>query len=93
MGEGQESGIVDRTKEDGLPGVYKFVDESPSQETRDSYSWLTVISWKYDRDVRKGMPPENVNKQMIALEHAIDELEDAELCRHAIVERGTASKS
>jgi hypothetical protein len=52
-----------------------------------------VISWKYDRDVRKGMPPENVNKQMIALEHAIDELEDAELCRHAIVERGTASKS
>ena len=83
MDEREELGIIGETKEDGLPLIYKFVDELPSPETREKFRWLTVISWKYDRSVRNGMPPENTNKQMLALEHAVDELEEAALCRHA----------
>lgn len=75
-------------EEDGLTVIYRFVDEFPSQETRESFGWLTVISWKYDRTVRNGLPPEDTNKQMIALEQAIDGLEEAALCRHAYSRTG-----
>lgn len=92
MNEREELGIIGETKEDGLPLIYKFVDELPSQETRDKFRWLTVISWKYDRSVRNGMPPENTNKQMLALEHAVDELEEAALCRHAYSRTGNGLK-
>ena len=80
------------TKEDGLPVIFKFVDELPSQDTRERFRWLTVISWKYDGSVRNGMPPESTNKQMIALEHAIDEIEEAALCRHAYSRTGNGLK-
>lgn len=92
MGHGQEIGIIGETKEDGLPVLYRFVDESPSQETRARFGWLTVISWKYDRTVRIGLPPEDTNNQMIALEHAIDELEDAALCYLAYSRTGNGLK-
>jgi len=92
MDEREELGIIGETKEDGLPLIYKFVDELPSPETREKFRWLTVISWKYDRSVRNGMPPENTNKQMLALEHAVDELEEAALCRHAYSRTGNGLK-
>ena len=92
MGERDELGIIGETKEDGLPLLYKFVDELPNQETREQFRWLTVISWKYDRSVRNGMPPESTNKQMLALEHAVDELEEAGLCRHAYSRTGNGLK-
>jgi hypothetical protein len=92
MGHGQEIGIIGETKEDGLTVIYKFVDETPSQETRERFGWLTVISWKYDRTVRNGLPPEDTNKQMIALEQAIDGLEEAALCRHAYSRTGNGLK-
>jgi hypothetical protein len=92
MGQAQELGIIGETKEDGLPVIFNFVDELPSQETRKKFRWLTVISWKYDRTVRNGMPTESTNKEMIALEHAIDELEEAKLCRHAYSRTGNGLK-
>ena len=88
----QELGIIGESHEDGLPVIYKFVDELPSQNTRTKYRWLTVISWKYDRNVRNGMPPEDTNKQMLALEDAIDELEAVALCRHAYSRTGNGLK-
>ena len=92
MAGGEELGIVGESKEDGLPVIYKFVDEAPSQETRERFPWLTVISWKYDRSIRNGMPPEDTNKQMLALEHAVDELGEAALCRHAYSRTGNGLK-
>jgi hypothetical protein len=92
MGEAQDLGIIGEAKEDGLPVIFKFVDELPSQETRQAFRWLTVISWRYDRSIRNGMPPESMNKQMIALEDAIDELEKAALCRHAYSRTGNGLK-
>jgi hypothetical protein len=92
MGQTQESGIIGEAKEDGLPVIYKLVDESPSAEVRNRYRWLTVVSWKYDRSVRNGMPPEDTNKQMIALEHAIEDLERGALCRHAYSRTGNGLK-
>ena len=38
------------------------------------------------------MPPEATNKQMIALEHAMDELAEAGLCRHAYSRTGNGLK-
>lgn len=92
MGAEQDISIIGDAREDGLPVVFSFKDELPSQETRENFRWLTVISWKYDRDLRNGMPPEAMNKQMIALEHAIDQLEEAALCRHAYSRTGNGLK-
>ena len=93
MGHGQQLlGIIGETKEDGLPVLYRFVDESPSQETRERFGWLTVISWKYDRTVRNGLPPEDTNKRMLALERAIDGLEEAALCCLAYSRMGNGLK-
>lgn len=92
MGEAQDLGIIGKATEDGLPVIFKFVDELPTPETRQKFRWLTVISWKYDRSIRNGMPPEDTNKQMIALEDAIDELERAALCRHAYSRTGNGLK-
>lgn len=92
MSEPQEMGIIGETKEDGLPVVFKFVDELPSLEIREYFRWLTVISWKYDGTDRNGMPPDVFNKQMIALEDAINSLEKAGSCRHAYSRTGNSLK-
>lgn len=92
MGKERGLGIIGRMKEDGLPVIYRFVDELPSQATRERFHWLAAISWKYDRSVRNGMPPESTNKQMIALEQVIGELEDVALCRHAYNRTGNGLK-
>ena len=88
----QEKGIIGEIQEDGLPVIYRLVDELPDQDIRASYSWLTVVSWKYDGLDRNGMPPEGTNQRMIALEHAIDALEETELCRHAYSRTGNHLK-
>lgn len=93
MSEAQGVGIIGETREDGLPVVFKFVDEYPAPDTRTNFPWLTVISWKYDGNERNGMPPKEVNERMIALEHVIAEsLEDKGLCRHAYSRTGNNLK-
>ena len=92
MSQADELGVIGRIVEDGLPVIYRLVDELPSEGVRENLPWLTVISWKYDRDARNGMPPHDINEQMIALEHAVDEIEAASLCRHAYSRTGNGLK-
>lgn len=93
MSEAQELGIIGEVQEDGLTVVFKFVDEYPDPEIRQTYPWLTVISWKYDGSDCNGMPPEEVNQRMLTLEHAIEEaLENQDLCRHAYSRTGNHLK-
>jgi len=92
MAEARDLGIIGEGKEDGLPVIYKLLDELPNQETREGLPWLTVISWKYDRSVRNGMPPESTNKQMIALEDVLDDLQKTGMCRHAYSRTGNGLK-
>src|SRR5690554_881763 len=40
----EEKGIIGRVYEDGLPVIYKFVNELPQDSVRSNLSWLTVIS-------------------------------------------------
>jgi hypothetical protein len=94
--EGMEAsrplGIVGKSNENGFPVIYKFVDEMPSEEVQARFPWVTVVSWKYDREIRNGMPPEETNKQMLALEDSLDGLAASGLCRHAYSRTGNGLK-
>ena len=92
MEQSDKLGIIGETTEDGLPVIYRLADELPEAAIRDRHPWLTVISWRFDRQVRNGMPPVAVNERMIALERAIDELEAGSLCRHAYSRTGNGLK-
>jgi uncharacterized protein DUF695 len=84
--------IIGEAEEDGLPVVFKCVDEAPGPEMRDRFRWLTAISWKYDRGARNGMPPQDTNEAMLALEQVMDALEQSTLCRHASSRTGNGLK-
>ena len=92
MSQPDELGVIGRTTEDGLPVIYRLVDELPGEADREHFAWLTVISWRYGREARNGMPPTAVNEQMIALELEIDKVEAASLCRHAYSRTGNGLK-
>jgi len=87
-----ESGIIGELKEDGLAVVYKFVNELPAEEIREKYSWLTVVSWKYDGSQRNGMPSGDENSQMLTLEHELERMEEGEFCRHVYSRTGNNLK-
>jgi hypothetical protein len=65
--EAHEPGIIGETEEGGFPVVFKFVDELPSPDVRETLPWLTVIAWNYDGRSRNGMPSALVMSQMVAL--------------------------
>jgi uncharacterized protein DUF695 len=88
----EEKGIIGQGSENGLPVIYKLVDELPSEDIRSSLPWLTVIAWRYDPEERNGMPPISVNDRMLVLEHSIDAIEAAALCRHAYSRTGNGLK-
>ena len=93
MPDAQELGIIGEVKEDGLPVIYKFVDEYPSTEVRANYPWVTVISWKYDGSSRNGMPPDDINQRMITLERVMEKSLDNEgYSRHAYSRTGNHLK-
>ena len=92
MGHSDDLGIVGEGEEEGLPVIYRLIDELPETATRNSLPWLTVISWRYDREARNGMPPVAINDRMIALERAIDEIEASSICRHAYSRTGNGLK-
>ena len=85
-------GIIGEIQEEGLPVVFKLVNEAPTLEIRERFRWLTVIAWKYDRNVRNGMPPADTNEDMLSLEDAIDRLEESALCCHAYSRTGNGLK-
>jgi len=92
MTESQEKGIIGAIQEDGYPVIFKYVDDFPCEKTRGRFAWLTVVSWEYDRDKRNGMPPEEINLQMIALEHAIENIQEEGYCLHAYSRTGNGLK-
>lgn len=86
-------GIVGRVYEDGVPVIYKFVNELPDDAVRDNLSWLTVISWKYDGTSNNGMPLEDINQRMITLEDAIENhIENDNALRHVYSRTGNNLK-
>jgi hypothetical protein len=90
--EAQEKGFIGKYKEDGAPVILKFINEFPTEDVRNAYRWLTVISWKYDGK-QNGMPLEDVNSSMIALEKVFeDSLEHEGFCKHAYSRTGNNLK-
>lgn len=69
------------------------MNEPPSEHTRNSLPWLTVISWSYDGTENNGMPPRVINERMMALEDAIEDnvIGDC-FCQHAISKTGSNLK-
>lgn len=86
-------GVIGRATIGGLPVVYKFVNEAPTDAKRKALPWLTVISWKYDGADNNGMPPKPVNERMIALEDALEAVVvKSDFCEHAISRTGSNLK-
>jgi hypothetical protein len=89
----EPKGVIGRTIENELPVIYKFVNESPSNEKREALPWLMIISWKYDGASNNGMPLRDVNDRMIALEEAIEgEVVATDFCEHAVSRTGNNLK-
>jgi len=89
----EEKGIIGRAYENGLPVIYKFVNELPHDSVRSNLPWLTVISWKYDGKSNNGMPLNDENESMILLEDAIeDHIENDLTLRHAYSRTGNNIK-
>ena len=89
----EEKGVIGKVHENGLPVIYKFVNEMPSTFIRDQLQWLTVISWKYDGVSNNGMPQADENQKMINLEDLIEEnIENDQVLRHAYSRTGNNLK-
>jgi hypothetical protein len=89
----EEKGIIGRVYEDGAAVIYKFINELPEEAIRANYTWLTVISWKYDGSSNNGMPLEDDNQRMITLEDAIeDHLENDGVLHHVYSRTGNNLK-
>lgn len=88
----EKKGVIAQRHEDGLPVIYKFVEEMPSTTVRSSLQWLTVISWKYDGSSNNGMPVTDNNQEMIELEKTIREIENGNLLRHVYSRTGNNLK-
>lgn len=89
----EEKGVIGRVYVDGVPVIYKFVNELPEVTVRDKLTWLTVISWKYDGSLNNGLPLEDENQSMITLEDAIeDHIENDHVLRHVYSRTGNNLK-
>ena len=86
-------GVLAQAEEDGYPVLYRFIDQTPSDSKREQLEWLTVISWTYDKTVRNGMPPEDINEHMVRLESSLaDDVESPGFCEHAVSKTGNGTK-
>ena len=72
-GSENETGVIGRVYENGLPVIYAFDKSQPSEDLISRFPWLTIVSWKYDGSSNNGMPTEETNSQMIKLEDALSE--------------------
>jgi len=86
--ETEETGIIGRVVIDGFPVIYKLVDDSPSDETKTRYPWLTVIAWEYDGSENNGMPGDALLGQMKMLERRLERLIDDGHSVHAYSRTG-----
>ena len=86
-------GIIGKTSKDGLPVIWKFVNEEPTLEIKKNFPCLVVITWRYDGSTNNGMPLPAANQRMVFLEQTIaDEIEKTDSCRHAISRTGSNLK-
>ena len=89
----EPKGVIGRSYKDGLPVIWKFVNEAPSVDTREALPWLTVISWEYEGSENNGMPEKAINERMIQLEDAIEEgVVATGFCEHSISKTGSNLK-
>ena len=79
-------------EDDGLPIVMKVVEDFPPESVRERFGWLTVIRWRYDAAENNGIPLPDVNSQMVALESAIDSIQEDELCVQVYSKSGNGLK-
>ena len=70
-GTENETGVIGRVYENGLPVIYAFDNSEPSQDLISRFPWLAIVSWRYDGSANNGMPPEETNSKMIKLEDAL----------------------
>jgi hypothetical protein len=86
-------GVIGHVEVDGFPVLYRYIDETPSDEKRAQLPWLTVVAWTYDRSVRNGMPPEEVNARMVDLEERLEaSVEAPGVCEHIVSKTGNGLK-
>ena len=86
-------GVIGHVEQDGLPVLYRYIDEAPSDEKRAQLPWLTVIAWAYDGSSRNGMPPVDVNARMVDLEERIETgVEALGFCEHTVSKTGNGLK-
>jgi hypothetical protein len=91
--EPEKKGAIGRLSEEGLPVIYKFINEFPAVEIRHDLTWLTVLSWKYDGSSNNGMPIDLDNQKMINLEDTIEEkIIHDKLLQHAYSRTGNNLK-
>ena len=87
------TGVIGEVTINGLPVIYKFVNEFPNEDFRSKYPRLVVVSWKYDGNERNGMPEESVNERMMQLEDALEiGIEDLGICTHVYSRTGNNLK-
>jgi len=84
--------VILKGEADGLPIIIKVMEDFPPENVRERFGWLAVISWRYDASENNGMPVPAVNDQMIQLEHAIDTIQENELCVQVYSKTGNGLK-
>ena len=91
--QSNHKGIVGTYYENDFPVIVKFVNEVPDKNFIKSYSWFTVISWKYEDNERNGMPHESTNARMIKLEKILESsFELNNISKHAYSRTGNNLK-
>tara|TARA_B100001769_G_C21786398_1_gene428931 strand:- start:148 stop:588 length:441 start_codon:yes stop_codon:yes gene_type:complete len=89
----KNQGIIGKYKEDGLSVIVSFENTLPSQEIISKLPVLAVVSWKYDGSKNNGMPDEETNSQMMALEDALeDQLDKSSIYKRAYSRTGNSLK-
>ena len=78
--------------DDGFPVVMKVMGDLPDESVRTRFTWLTVVSWRYAVEDNNGMPLPETNEHMIALEDAIDSIQENGLCLQVYTKTGNGLK-
>ena len=84
--------IVGKYEIDGNVVVMKVLENRPPKAVRELFSWLTVVTWRYDGDENSGMPLPEVNEQMVLLETTVDILQERQLCMQVYTKTGDGLK-
>ncbi len=93
MNDEPGQGVIGRATEQGLPVIYRFVDELPDSRIQAAFGWLTVIGWAYDGSGNNGMPETAEQQAMTLLEETLEQhVETADCCHHAYNRTGNNLK-